>query len=209
MSQRGSRSLAVALAIACVAVAAIAGVVLLTSTAPSHTQPGVEPPAALAAPSTVPGTQPPSAKPSATTTFTPVKGPNGITTVVPRGWPLKPCPIADCQEVDDPVTPTRFLRLGATAARGGRPFDEQLAYEQEFSAGRANFQRVKLDAVSQHGFDGADWEFEYDLNGVRRHVKTLLWRANGMDNWVYASAELAAWPDTRAIFDKMAASAVP
>jgi hypothetical protein len=143
-------------------------------------------------------------------TFTAVAGPNGMTTVIPNGWQLKPCTTTgSCAQADDPTDPARFLRLGATPAPQESPLAVQTAYEKEFSAGRVNFQRVKLAAVAHRGHDGVDWEFEYDLNGVRRHVKTLLWRANGEDNWVYASAELTLWPDTRDIYDKMVDAANP
>jgi hypothetical protein len=207
--QRSSRWLAFALAAAYVAVAAIVGIVLLVVSTPRDAPVAEpQPPAQLAPPpSTTTTTQPPTTKPSAVTGFTPVNGPNGVTTVIPKGWALKACTIPDCQQADDPGDPTRFLRLGATASRGGSLFDGQVAYEKEFSDGRVNFQRVKLDSLTHHGSEAVDWEFEYDLNGVRRHVKTLLWRANGKDNWVYASAELQTWPETREVYDKMVASA--
>jgi len=129
--------------------------------------------------------------------------------VIPTGWQLKPCTSTDCAQADDPTDPARFLRLGASPAPSESPVSLQTAYEKEFSAGRVNFQRVKLVAATHHGFAGVDWEFEYDLNGVRRHVKTLMWRANSQDNWVYASAELTRWPETRDIYDKMADVTTP
>lgn len=210
MSRHGAGELAFALVAVLVAVAVLGGVVLLMTGGLFHgdTTPA-EPPAELAGPGTVAASRTSLPEPSATTAFVPVTGPNGIATVIPKGWQLKPCTVVDCQQADDPHSPARFLRLGATQAHGGRPIDEQLAYETEFSAGRANFQRVRMEAVTQHGFDAVDWEFEYDLNGARRHVKTLLWRANGMDNWVYASAELPLWPQTKDIYDRMVASSQP
>ncbi|GAB3908474.1 hypothetical protein GCM10029964_108300 [Kibdelosporangium lantanae] len=131
-------------------------------------------------------------------------------TVIPNGWQLKPCTATDyCAQADDPTDAARFLRLGATSAHPESPLVVQTAYEKEFSTGRVNFQRVKLDAVAHRGHEAVDWEFEYDLNGVRRHVKTLLWRADGEDNWVYASAELTRWPETREIYDRMVDAATP
>jgi hypothetical protein len=99
--------------------------------------------------------------------------------------------------------------LGATVAGTGPILAERTSYEQQFSAGRPNFQRVKLEAASHQGSEAVDWEFEYDLNGIRRHVKTLLWRAGGHDNWVYASSELKRWPETREIYDAMVAASGP
>jgi hypothetical protein len=212
LPQRSSRWLAFALVAGYTAVAAIVGVILLTlgSPTPSPALPAPAPQVALATPpSPTTTTVPPTSSTTATTGFTSVMGPNGVVTAVPTGWPLGSCTTADCTQANDPANATRFLRFGASPSRSDSLLNQQAAYEMEFSAGRTNFQRVKLDAVTHHGHEAVDWEFEYDLNGVRRHVKTLLWRANGEDNWVYASSELQLWPATRDIYDRMADAAKP
>jgi hypothetical protein len=211
LPQRSSRALAFALVSAYTAVAALVAVVLLEVAAPTDAPaatPTATPPPAPTPPPSTKQTIPPT--PRTSKTFTAVTGPNGIMTVIPNGWQLKPCTTTDyCAQADDPTDPARFLRLGATSAHPESPLVVQTAYEKEFSTGRVNFQRVKLDPVAHRGHDAVDWEFEYDLNGVRRHVKSLMWRADGEDNWIYASAELPHWPETREIYDKMVDAAKP
>jgi hypothetical protein len=209
--QRSSRWVAFALVSGYTAVAAILGVVLLALSAPASVpaQPQPPPVAGATPPISTPTTVPPTTNVAAATGFTAVTGSNGVATVIPSGWRLGSCTAPDCSQVDDPADPRHFLRFGATPSRGGSLLDQQTAYEREFSTGRVNFQRVKLDPVAHRGHEAVDWEFEYDLNGVRRHVKTLLWRANGEDNWIYASAELTRWPETREIYDRMVDAAKP
>ncbi|MFD1050857.1 hypothetical protein ACFQ1S_37655, partial [Kibdelosporangium lantanae] len=61
--------------------------------------------------------------------FTAVTGPNGIMTVIPNGWQLKPCTATDyCAQADDPTDAARFLRLGATSAHPESPLVVQTAY---------------------------------------------------------------------------------
>lgn len=210
--QRSSRWVAFALVSGYTAVAAIVGAVLLALSAPAPVPAAQPPPLPVAGatpPDSTPSVVPPTTNVSATTGFTPVTGSNGITTVIPRGWRLGSCTAPDCSQADDPTDPRHFLRFGATRSRAVSLLGQQVAYEKEFSTGRVNFQRVKLDPVAHRGHDAVDWEFEYDLNGVRRHVKSLLWRAGGEDNWIYASAELPRWPETREIYDKMVDAAKP
>jgi hypothetical protein len=191
---------------ACVAVVVTADILaLFLLTAPAG-QPAITPSAPPPSVSVV--AQTPGVKPGVPTGFTPVKGPNGVSTVLPTTWPVHACTIPDCTQADDP-TSTRFLRFGASPARDDPLLDAQLAYEKEFSAGRSHFQRIKLEATTNYGAPAVDWEFEYDLNGTRRHVKTLLWRAANQDNFVYASAELPLWPSTRQIYDTMLANSGP
>jgi hypothetical protein len=54
-----------------------------------------------------------------------------------------------------------------------------------------------------------DWEFEYDADTGRRHVRSVYWLANGHEYFVYAAAPVEFWPDTQPILDVMLDHATP
>ncbi|WP_157368079.1 hypothetical protein [Alloactinosynnema sp. L-07] len=159
--------------------------------------------------------QPPTRTTTTTTTragipagFTTVNGPGGMTTVIPAGWSPMIGSGPGSVEATDPADATRNLRYG------GSPHDsvDILTSHVEFAETlekRPGHQRLRLDRVIFHGTDAVDWEFRVDGDDGTRHVRSLYWRQDGYEYFVYAGSAEERWPETQAILDTMIDNATP
>jgi hypothetical protein len=133
----------------------------------------------------------------------------GMSTVVPAGWPVRSCASGNgCEQSDDPADSDRFLRFGGSPAPTVDLAVQQTSYERDF-AKRPGYRRLVFQPGFHHGSPSVDWEFEWTSNGVRRHVHAMYWRANGDDNFVYASSTADRWAETADIYQAMLTTSTP
>jgi hypothetical protein len=152
--------------------------------------------------------------PTTTTTtvdegFREVTGPGGMTTYIPENWPTKVAPGPGAMQADDPAGTTRMLRYGGSTTDVTDSYDIHADYERQFSANKVNYVSLRLERTTLRGMPAIDWEFEHDTDGVRRHVRSVYWLANGYEYFVYASAPVGIWPETQLILDVMTEYSTP
>lgn len=156
-----------------------------------------------------------SRSPSSTTTtstvpagYQRVSGPGGMTTVVPEGWPSEVSTGPGNIQATDPEDANRLLKYGGAPVPAEDIHTSHVAYEAQV-AKRPEYRLIRLDRVTFHGTDGIDWEFEWTPPEGRRHVRSLYWRVNGYEYFVYAAAPVGKWPETQAMLDTMIDNATP
>jgi hypothetical protein len=212
----GARRLALVLSGGYLAVAGAIGAVLLATSGSPQDAPGEALPVAATTTTRVP-TFPTSLHTTTTTTtttpqpagFDRTAGPGGLSTVIPAGWPVVPCASSSgCSQSDDPADPGRFLRFGGTQSPAATLHAVQSHQERQF-AKRPGYQRVRFESGTYHGYPSVEWEFEWNSNGTRRHVRVTYWRAGGYDYLVYASSTLDKWPETISIYQAMIDNSLP
>jgi hypothetical protein len=153
---------------------------------------------------------PASSEASATLPFTPVAGDDGLTTVVPAGWPAARLPTQPhAFQATDPADASRFVRFGGSLASGDlRRTHED--YERDDAARRLpGLTRIAMTETVLHDVPALDWEFEWNAPEGRRHVRSLYWRVDGIEYFVYASSTVQEWPEMPAILQAMADNARP
>ncbi|WP_329028483.1 serine/threonine-protein kinase [Streptomyces sp. NBC_01423] len=96
---------------------------------------------------------------------TPYTHEQGFSVGLPSGWKYRSTDGAGAR-----FTGPRSQRLliGWTSTPKNSPVADWTA--QELGMRRANYHRVKIDAVDYRGWKTADWEFTYTDNGVARHA---------------------------------------
>lgn len=138
-----------------------------------------------------------------------VQAKSGMTTVVPSGWAVVDCTSGNgCEQSNDPYDSERFLRFGGSPSPAEPLSRTQGEYEQQF-AKRAGYQRIRLTDGTYHGYPSVEWEFELLVNGVRKHIRAQYWRADGDDNFVYASSTTDTWSQTLPVYQAMIADSKP
>jgi hypothetical protein len=135
--------------------------------------------------------------------FRQVSGPGGMTTYIPATWPTKTAPGPGAMQADDPTGMARILRFGGSATTVSDSYAVHADYERQFSANKSNYLSIRLDRTDVRGTSAIDWEFEYDTDGGRRHVRSIYWLSSGYEFFVYASAPVDVWPDAQQILDVM------
>lgn len=141
--------------------------------------------------------------------FRQVTGPGGMTTHIPATWPTKTATGPGAMQADDPDGAARILRYGGSATTVTDTYAVHADYERQFSANKSNYVSIRLDQTDVRGMPAIDWEFEYDADDGRRHVRSVYWLSGGYEFFVYASAPVAFWPDTQQILDVMVNYSTP
>jgi hypothetical protein len=218
MSGMNSRTLAAVAVVVNLTVCALAAVVVLVVR--DHDAAPVAAPAATssvlstsARPSTLvttsattPATTSAPAVPGGTQ---PVSGPAGITTAIPAGWQVKPTSAPGSVQATDPAQPARFLRYGGSPSPGKALLAAQQDYERTFPRGHAGYRLIGLEPTTVRGAEAVAWEFEFQADVGLKHVKSVYWRAQGVDYFVYGSSVVAGWTDMQVIFDAALSAAKP
>jgi hypothetical protein len=164
---------------------------------------------------TVPAEQPAAPVAPGTTEADPadqyqrVDGADGMSTVVPAGWPSAPAAGQGSAQATDPDDGYRFVRYGGSPAPAQDSYSVHVAYQRDFAKSHNGFQSVRLNTTDVRGATAVDWEFEWDAPEGRRHVRSIYWRAQGDEYFVYASSLVGRWPSTEPILDVMLARATP
>jgi len=135
--------------------------------------------------------------------FRQVAGPGGMTTYIPETWPTKTAPGPGAMQADDATGLGLILRYGGSATTVSDSYAVHADYERQFSANKSNYVSIRLDRTQVRGTPAIDWEFEYDTDGGRRHVRSIYWLSSGYEFFVYASAPVDFWPDAQQILDVM------
>ncbi len=156
--------------------------------------------------STGPAATSPSAVPGGTQ---PVTGPAGITTVIPAGWEVKPTSSPGSVQATDPAQSSRFLRYGGAPSPGKALLAAQQDYERTFPRGHPGYRLIGLEPTTVRGAEAVSWEFEFQADVGLKHVKSVYWRAQGVDYFVYGSSVVAGWTDMQVIFDAALSGAKP
>jgi hypothetical protein len=138
-----------------------------------------------------------------------VSGPGGMATAVPTGWPSSRAPGPGAVQATDPADAARFLRYGGSPVPDQDGYDTHVAYQSDFSKSHKAFQSMRLERTVLHGAAAVDWEFEWDAPEGRRHVRSVYWRTQGYEYFVYASSLVDRWPQTQPILDAMITHATP
>lgn len=141
--------------------------------------------------------------------FHEVTGPGGMTTHIPATWPTKRATGPGAMQADDPTGLDRVLRYGGSPTPVTDSYDVHADYERQFSANKTDYVSIRLERTDVRGMSAIDWEFEYLVDGVRRHVRSVYWLAGGYEYFVYASAPVDFWPDTQPILDVMLTYSTP
>ncbi|WP_143047084.1 hypothetical protein [Amycolatopsis xylanica] len=138
-----------------------------------------------------------------------ISAPAGLDMIIPRGWPTKTVPEPGSMQATDPGDPKRILKFGG--AEPADPADIQTfhqRYERQV-AQRSGYVLLGLRPTSVRGHEAVDWEFEWNAPEGRRHVRSVYWRAGGIEYYVYAHGPLATWSETAAIAAAMVSGSTP
>ncbi|GAB3487217.1 hypothetical protein [Amycolatopsis cihanbeyliensis] len=208
--QWSSSRLALVAAVANLTVCAAVGTTLLVVSAPGEVRTGTALPIrtpGTTESATVPGTTPPTTT-NTTTTGVPAglertPGPNGFSTVVPRGWPTEPLSGPGAVQAADPEDGTRTLRYGGAAHPAAGILEWHTDYERQVSEQREGYRLLELNETTLRGFPAVVWEFEWDAPEGRRHTRSMYWRTGGIEYFVYAASRVRDWPDTEPILTAM------
>lgn len=188
---------------------------------PSGSAAGESTPSATTPASTAPGpttdtptSSPETPAPSPTETsgvpsdYQQVAGPQGMTTVVPIGWPVAPVR-TDVLIANDPADTGRFVEFGGSAVPAGDMLSAHVQYEYDFIPSHPRYSRLRLESTTYHGFPAVDWEFTWVKVGVPRHVRILYWQTGDLEYFVYVSCTAPRWDETETIYESMVANSTP
>lgn len=141
--------------------------------------------------------------------FRRVAGPGGLVTTVPEGWTITRSTGPGAMQATDPADPTRFVRYGGSRQQGSDLLASHVDYERRFARDKPDFRRVGMAAVDHRGAPAVEWEFEHGSpEGVRR-ARSLYWRVNGVEHFVYAASLVEHWPQTEGIYRTMVDNSSP
>lgn len=138
-----------------------------------------------------------------------ISAPAGLDMIIPRDWPTKTVPEPDSMQATDPRDPNRILKFGG--AEPADPFDINTFhsnYERQV-AQRSGYVLFGLRPTTVRGHEAVDWEFKWNAPEGRRHVRSVYWRAGGIEYYVYAHGPLANWSETAAIAAAMVSGSTP
>jgi eukaryotic-like serine/threonine-protein kinase len=188
---------------------------------PAATEPATTPPpTATAAPTTTAAatTTPARTTPAATTSaptggtpagFTRYTDPAlGFSLLVPAGW--QPSRGSGAIDFEDPRT-ARYLRIAYTSTPQDDPLENWITYEQQFSAGKRDYQNLGIRRVpygADRGWTAADWEFRLGGTHVlNRNIRVSNSRAHA----IYWSTPESLWSsaESRRILAQAQASFSP
>ena len=140
-------------------------------------------------PSSTAESPPASSDTPAALPFTPVAGDDGFITVVPAGWPaarLSTQPHAF--QATDPADASRYVRFGSSPASGVLRRTHEDYQRDAAPRQMPGLTRIAMTETVLHNVPALDWEFEWNAPEGRRHVRSLYWRVDGVEYFVYASS---------------------
>ncbi|WP_436491766.1 hypothetical protein [Actinokineospora sp. HUAS TT18] len=215
MPIQSSIRLGLLIATANLAVCACVAVVLHLATKPAASAAAITTTSDSAEPARTTTTRTTTTRPTQITTttdalagFTRVSGPGGMSTLIPAGWPQKTGTGPGNLEATDPAGNGRNVKYGGAPHDGKDLLTSHIEYAQTVST-RPGYRQLQLGLVSFHGGDAVDWEFVLDSGGGTRHVRSLYWRRDGYEFFVYAGSQEELWPETQAILNTMIDNATP
>ncbi|MFC4857698.1 hypothetical protein [Actinophytocola glycyrrhizae] len=141
--------------------------------------------------------------------YTEVTGPGGMTTHIPAGWPTRTATGPGAMQADDPAGTSAMLRYGGSATTVTDSYDVHADYERRFAAGKQAYTSIRLDRTVVRGMPAIDWEFEYDAEDGRRHVRSVYWLHGGYEYFVYASAPVPHWDRASRVLEVMLTYSTP
>lgn len=156
---------------------------------------------------------PTTSTPPVTTTapagFMRVNGPAGVQTVIPNGWRVSRSTGPGAMQATDPADGSRFVKFGGSAAPVIDISTSHVQYENGFATRTPGYRRLDLSSATYGGHPAVEWEFEHTQGTAVRHVRSLYWRAQGNEYFVFASGPADRWADTVPIYDAMVAHSSP
>ncbi|MFI5589585.1 hypothetical protein ACIA5G_31370 [Amycolatopsis sp. NPDC051758] len=138
-----------------------------------------------------------------------VRGPAGLETVLPRGWPTKTLPEPGSMQATDPDDPRRIVKFGGAPPSDG---SDILTYHERYArqiAQRSGYVQYGLQPTTLRGHDAVDWEFAWDAPEGRRHVRAVYWRSGGLEYYVYLHGPESSWPATAELAERMLDASTP
>jgi hypothetical protein len=137
-----------------------------------------------------------------------VTGAYNLSTEIPAAW--TPMPRSDSAfQAGDPLDGGRFVRYGAAPVAGGNVIQRREQEERENPNIQDGYQRLALQPTAHLDAPAVLWEFEFNKDGLRRHVRAMFWEVDGVEYFVYASTTATEWEDTAPIFEHMVDTAAP
>jgi hypothetical protein len=199
-----SRWVAWAFAAAYLVVSAAVGAVLLTM--PKTDAAGAENPTTYISSD---GSSPPASTSTAPAGFQQVRGPAGLSTVIPDGWQAVSAGGPGAMRAVDPSDPARIIGFGGARASSPDIVRVHVAYESGFASRTVAYRRLDLNSATYGGHPAVEWEFQHkDGRGLQR-VHALYWLVNGVEYFVFASAPDEEWPRMVPVYEAMVANSRP
>ena len=82
--------------------------------------------------------------------------------------------------------------------------------EQSMRTRHADYQRLRLETISQRGAsDAADWEFTYSDGGAQLHALDRAWVVHGVGYAVFVQSHADTWNASVPLFDRVLESFRP
>ncbi|WP_258904545.1 hypothetical protein [Actinokineospora sp. UTMC 2448] len=138
-----------------------------------------------------------------------VVGPGGLVTTVPQGWTITRSTGPGSVQATDPADPGRFVRYGGAPPPSASLNESHVDYARAFGAAKPGYRAIRLDAVTYRGMAAVEWEFAHAIDGGTRHAKSLYWRVDGIEFFIYAAAPAERWAETEPIYRTMMANSTP
>ncbi|GAA4441273.1 hypothetical protein ACFQV2_30980 [Actinokineospora soli] len=138
-----------------------------------------------------------------------VAGPGGLLTTVPKGWTITRSTGPGSVQATDPDDPDRFVRYGGAPSPAEGLNESHVDYAKQFAASKPGYTSIRLDALSYRGVPAVEWEFAHDAPGGRRHAKSLYWRVDGTEFFIYAASSTDRWSETEPIYRTMMRNTEP
>ena len=199
-----SRWVAWAFAAAYLVVSAAVGAVLLTM--PKTDAAGAENPTTYISSD---GSSPPASTSTAPAGFQQVRGPAGLSTVIPDGWQAVSAGGPGAMRAVDPSDPARIIGFGGARASSPDIVRVHVAYESGFASRTVAYRRLDLISATYGGHPAVEWEFQHkDGRGLQR-VHALYWLVNGVEYFVFASAPDEEWTRMVPVYEAMVANSRP
>ena len=197
-----SRWVAWAFAAAYLVVSAAVGAVLLAM--PKNDAVGVEDPTPY-----ISSDVPTVLSSSAPAGFQVVRGPAGLSTVIPDGWRAASAGSPGAMRAVDPSDPARVVGFGGARASSTDIVRVHVDYESRFADRSVAYRRLDLNSATYGGHPAVEWEFQHrDGRGLQR-VHALYWLVDGVEYFVFASAPYEEWTRMKPVYEAMVANSRP
>ena len=138
-----------------------------------------------------------------------VAGPGGLVTTVPEGWTITRSSGPGAVQATDPADADRFVRYGGAPHPATSLNQSHVDYAKTFGDAKPGYRAVRLDAVVYRGRPAVEWEFTHDTEAGPRHARSLYWRIDGIEYFIYAASSEPRWTETEAVYQTMMANTEP
>jgi hypothetical protein len=200
VARLSSRWVAWAFAAAYLVVSAAVGAVLLTM--PKTDAAGASNPTTYISSPTVASSAAPAG-------FQEVRGPEGLSTVIPDGWRAGAAGGPGALRAVDPSDPARIVGFGGAPAASSDIVRLHVSLESGFASRTVDYRRLRLNSATYGGHPAVEWEFQHrDGRGVQR-VHALYWLVGRIEYFVFASGPDEAWSRMKPVYDAMVANSRP